>query len=565
MLHWTGHPFVDAGLAAIMAVVGVERPEDITATHLEEAKAELERILLSDQSLGIGVEKSFASGALSQLFPNSELVNPANRKQGIDGARQKFSEALRQDLEKAILCLTQEGEAFCSICGRRVPEEALLLVRKDRMPLLSGIVNFYPAFTYGAQVCGLCAFVVRFLPMSVLRTGVSGRLWFLHTQAPGVASRISRRYGWAEMHKAIAANEPLDFYGRWRTAGDEGTVLYVLCELLEALGKELQEIYRSPLPTVAYIFSNDNKKPYITPLLIPNEILRFLATLYVTSFQAFHTFWRDLLVVPEGLEKREQASRLQFVRYVARRLLSCESIAYECLDHGDAERTPRLRGGWLGHALYLREVRKVPEGKLAILERLGMDIARSEEAKKHIVELRTAEDSGRIRALFLHYVRRGWLRHDEFYTLLPPNDAPSAKEVRDILLAVVYAWQHCQAQGEEFQSIGKGERFTPDAVLARITQVGEKLLAGLPNPSRWIGQLQVAWSSERIRGVYLSAVQRGALSFADFVFLAPFGDRRTLWLLRDYLLAFLFEKARDAVPEEDIAVSEEAASYESLQ
>jgi CRISPR-associated protein Cst1 len=66
---WTGHPFVDAGLAAIAAVVGVKRLEDLKAEHLEKALKELEHILLSDQALGIGVEKSFAKGALSQLFP----------------------------------------------------------------------------------------------------------------------------------------------------------------------------------------------------------------------------------------------------------------------------------------------------------------------------------------------------------------------------------------------------------------------------------------------------------------------------------------------------------------
>jgi CRISPR-associated protein Cst1 len=50
------------------------------------------------------------------------------------------------------------------------------------------------------------------------------------------------------------------------------------------------------------------------------------------------------------------------------------------------------------------------------------------------------------------------------------------------------------------------------------------------------------------------------LSFSDFVFLAPLGDRQKMWLLRDYLLAFLFERAREVLPEEEeIAVPEETA------
>jgi CRISPR-associated protein Cst1 len=153
---WTGHPFVDAGLSAIAAVVGVKRLEDLKVEHLEKAAKELERILLSDQALGIGVEKSFAKGALSQLFPNSELVNPSNWKGETpdvkaENVRHKFREALKGDLERAKISIVQSGDATCSVCGRQVPESAITFVRKDKMPLLAGIVNFYPAFAYGVQ------------------------------------------------------------------------------------------------------------------------------------------------------------------------------------------------------------------------------------------------------------------------------------------------------------------------------------------------------------------------------------------------------------------------------
>lgn len=81
-VHWTGHPFVDAGLAALAAAVQVNNMNDITADTLALAVKELKRILLSDQALGIGVEGAFVRSALSQVFPNSELVNPSNWKKG---------------------------------------------------------------------------------------------------------------------------------------------------------------------------------------------------------------------------------------------------------------------------------------------------------------------------------------------------------------------------------------------------------------------------------------------------------------------------------------------------
>jgi len=58
--------------------------------------------------------------------------------------------------------------------------------------------------------------------------------------------------------------------------------------------------------------------------------------------------------------------------------------------------------------------------KLAVLEQLGTQIAQSEDAKKRIVELKIAHRN-KLYGILLRYVREGWLKHDEFYTLLPPR------------------------------------------------------------------------------------------------------------------------------------------------
>jgi CRISPR-associated protein Cst1 len=561
-VSWTGHPFVDAGLSAIAAIVGVKRLEELNLEHLERAAEELERLMLSDQALGIGLERSFAKTSLSQIFPNSELVNPSYWKgktleEKAERVRQKFREALKRDLEMAKISLLSSGNATCLVCGRKVPEEATTFVRKDKMPLLIGIVNFYPSFAFGVKICGLCAFAVRFLPMSVMRTGFFNRLWFLHTQALEVAAKISKRYCWIEFNKAISANKPLDFYGKWQTAGDAGTVLYVLCELLSELGRELPNIFLHPLPTTAYIFSNDNQKPYIRPLPIPNDLLYFLARLKLSDLRAFERFKRELLLLPENLSEKDRKLYASFLDEVADRLLNSKSIIGMCIREGDKEKNeaPGLLGGWLAHALYLLEVIKVPENRLLILERLGLKIAQSNEAKKHIIELRTANQA-EIYTIFLRYVREGWLTHNEFYTLFPPNSDTYASEIRDILLAVIYDWQNCQAKGEEFQSLENKGVITrkteeePEEIIQNIQQIGEQLLQKLPNISRWIGQLWTARSSDEIRRVYLSAVQRGAMNFTDFIFLAPLADRQKMWMLRDYLLAFLFERTREFLPKE---------------
>jgi CRISPR-associated protein Cst1 len=543
---------VDAGLAAIAAVAEVQDLAQLTPKRLEQAAKELKRVLLSDQSLGVGVEKSFAKGALSQLFPNSELVNPSNwkgktSKQKVISVRQKYQHAIDLDLQRAKACLQGAGSELCRICGNRCPADAALVVRKDKVPLLVGNVNFYPALSAGLSICGLCAFALRFLPMAVLRTSGYKRLWFLHTQLPPVATEIARKYGWQHFDQCIARHTGLDFYGDWETFGDAGTVLYLLCDLLSNFSHQLRRIYKSPTSTTAYLFSNDNRSSYVQALPIPNELLMFFAKLQARSTSSFERFWHDLLKVPKSLSKDQLKIRTRFVQVVANRMLRTEQIIGACLD----PETPQLLGGWEAHRLYLSEVLRMSQDKLAILERLGIQIAQSSDAKKRINELQSARPN-ELYGILLQYVREGWLKHDEFYTLLPPNDYSASSEVRDILLAIAYEWEFCQSQGKPFPTQAGTITLTPDETLKRIQEVGEQLCQKLPNLSRWIGQLQTARSTDGIRRAYLSAVRSGAMGFAEFIFLAPLGDKQRVWLLRDYLLAFLFERARNELPEEEL-------------
>lgn len=564
-VHWTGHPFVDAGLAALAAAVDIRELGDLSPSHLKRAVQALKRVLLSDQAMGVGVGKSFVGGPMSQLFPNSELVNPSNRRgkderEKVENVRRKFSDALKQDLERAERCLSGPGELICAFCGRECSKDSAIAARKDKMPLLEGIVNFYPAFAYGVTVCGVCALAVRFLPLSVMRTGVRNRLWFLHTQVLPISASIAKCYGWDHFNDAIARNEAVDFYNRWETAGDAGTVLYLLCELLEKMGGQIRSIYLESFPTTAYIFSNDNRDSFVQALSIPHELLTFLARLQVRSQSAFRRFRGELFHLSADLDKETHKRRIGFVQSVADRILRGESVIGSSL----VDDPQKLLGGWLGHGLYLHEVRKMSATKLDILERLGLTLAQSEDAKKRVQELSSAK-AHRLYGIFLGYVRAGWLTHKEYYTLLPPNRGESASELRDILLGIAYEWERCQEEGGEFPRLELHVHPpSPDDTLQRIQAIGERLLQSTLNHSRWVGQLQTARTSARIRGAYLAAVQRRAMGLSDFVFLAPLEDARRLWLLRDYLLAFLFERLGE-VPEEEIAVGgEEEADLSNI-
>lgn len=558
-LHWTGQPFVDAGLAALLACTRVQRLEDLTVADLEEACEELEGILLSDPALGVGLEKSFAKGALSQVFPNSELVNPSNWGKGAEGIREKYRAALRADLERAKQALTGESaDRVCLVCGEPRPGESFVPLRRDHFPLLSGAVNFYPGLTYGVELCGVCRLALRFVPLSVLRAGERGRLWFLHCPAEAVARRIAQRFGREHFRRLISAGEVVDFYGDWRTAGNGGVVLRLLCRLLREFGQELRTLYQRGVPAVAYVFSNDNRGGYVEGVPVPTSVLDFLQSLYLESVDAFDQFERELLAVEPGLPKNETQQRTRFVANVAERMIRAEPIVGSCLVTL-SDGSCRLLGGWLAHRIYLQEVIGMNEAVLALLERTGIALAQHERSKQLVSRLERARTAD-IRSVFLDMVREGLLSARELAALLPPNEPAHAQLVRDVTLGIVYEWQRAQEAGEPFPRLTMTTgQLDPDETIERVASIAQRLVASLPNRTRWIVDLMAARRRAQIRASYLRALRSGAIRLDDFLFLAPLGQPGLAWVLRDYLLAFLFEYDREAVPEDvEIAEGEEA-------
>ena len=152
LVGWTGHPFVDAGLAGLVAATDRTSPAEIDVAAVDQAVRRLSEVLLSDQALGVGVEFNFATGPLRFLLPNSELVNPANWRGSTDEAklesvRARFRQGVQKDRDLALACLNGGGGGVaCGVCGRARPAEAFTEVRQYQLPLALGAVNFYPSF-----------------------------------------------------------------------------------------------------------------------------------------------------------------------------------------------------------------------------------------------------------------------------------------------------------------------------------------------------------------------------------------------------------------------------------
>ena len=132
---------------------------------------------------------------------------------------------------------------------------------------------------------------------------------------------------------------------------------------------------------------------------------------------------------------------------------------------------------------------------------------------------------------------------DEYARLVPPDDRRAAFTARDYLLAAIYEHQSSDAftpwDGEEAPP---GDKH-PLVLLAET--VGKKLSADADVGKKTASDLAKSGRLADLRGAMLRPVRRGVLSWNDFVNLFPPDRSWVSYLLRDYLLAYLYTALRD--------------------
>ncbi len=109
----TGHPFVDAGVAGLCVLVGVQTPSALTPQTIQKAVNEAVRILTSQSAFMTPPKGSaFATGLYTQMFPNSPLPNPSvkNKAQQLQKRLESYADAIFQPNQ-----LAQDG--WCFVCG----------------------------------------------------------------------------------------------------------------------------------------------------------------------------------------------------------------------------------------------------------------------------------------------------------------------------------------------------------------------------------------------------------------------------------------------------------------
>jgi CRISPR-associated protein Cst1 len=547
---FTGNPFVDAGIAGMCAASGVKSFAELDEEAVKTAKDNLLRVMTSNsmfQKRMIGKkETALATSEMTIIFPNGPLSQASYST--VDRKRDEYKKRVQRKYEafqQSLAGQTEDiGFGTCFVDG----SVAYGRVGNDEFPLVDSKSkrNFHPDLQGGHAVGAFTALALEFFPFSILRTGInSGFFWFVHTAYEKIAIACAEMT-LQTMNDQIARAEGIGFFGDWEIPSrDKDAALVALIRDIVAGRKQdaisSKEIEKSGLPVTAYDFSNDNRGPQIIAHDLPHSLFLFFDELRHRG-QSLGRFNREVLQSDYGW-------------LAAKRMLAREPIISVCLTKPTEGKSGRLRGGWEAHSLYAVEVLKLSNQFIRDVEAVSGRIVESEKVKDWILMLQKKDTN--VGAALLRLNRASLMTFDEYTRLIPAEDRRAAFTARDYLLAGIYERQYAMAHDQDFVPwSGLGEEEVPEKhpIVLLAERVGKKIVATPDLGKRVATGLAQSNRLSDLRGTLLRTVRTGEVSWIDFVSIFPPEDKNTSYLVRDYLLAYLYGVLNDPdLPEPEVA------------
>ncbi len=386
MPKYTGHPFVDVGVATITAFAGKRHPEDLTEADLD-AIAEYMR-----ENYVVDPLKSF----LTVAFPNSGFTQPAYNKSPekrliyanrVLGAYK--ANAPRMDVP-GIFTGRPASALPLDVKGKLPPGRTY----RQHIPLLTGegVINFFPYGDAGLPVSGEALLALQAMPLGCAKT--QGRLLAVHSDDSDITFRFAREF-LRRNRKAIQVVR--DAGGKKLPEPKRRTATFFV-ETLISLESERQKSERRgrPASVTAYHFTNSGQGVDLDIYRFPMEVLDFVRTAISGSYKEtwdrlvlrgweitrpkrsktggkpelpeprYNVFYEDLLTLPDAYPA---FIRTYFLRIPRRRV-----------GKGDPRSTYSLQNdltliSWKMVDLFLRKVVHMERERIEQIRKLGDTLA----------------------------------------------------------------------------------------------------------------------------------------------------------------------------------------------
>lgn len=274
LLRYTGHPFIDVGVATITAFVHRSRPEDVVYDDLEYVASELKELYSHLKPL---------QNYLTMVFHGSGFVQP------------KFTVERKEEYaEEVLFAFRSDRPTLDSVSCTFFPEQpAVMQAFRQHIPLLNGqtIGNFSAWGVPGIPISGAALLAVHALPLGCFKA----RYLLAFHQASALNDPDGGQMNRVMAARALNANlKAIHFMRQGQDAelptyGGYARTRYV-DELLRA--KQSIQRRRASLNNVTgYYFTNYGQGPDIHIIRLDNAILDFLESAQQDASRA----WRSVV------------------------------------------------------------------------------------------------------------------------------------------------------------------------------------------------------------------------------------------------------------------------------
>ncbi|WP_342764643.1 type I-B CRISPR-associated protein Cas8b1/Cst1 [Thermococcus sp. Bubb.Bath] len=427
LFTWTGHPFTDAGLAALLLLSGKEKPEELTEEDIENAANFASRLY---------ARKEWSSGYIhAMMLPNSGILmaNPSM-------AKKRTPEAIKKNLLGLLNEKEDPSAPICEICGRR--HARIKPVYRSDFPLVGtgGVPNYFPSGKEGANICSRCLFLAQMMPLVAYRLS---RVLIIHAHPYELMLEFHRE-AIDDIKKSELAS----------TARDFKRPENFLFEKLVEIGTNLELGKLENASITLYYFVVNNKAPTIELIYIPNPVLRFVAF----AARVDRAGWKK--IVSMGWRKKPSEEELEdfkkrYPNNVYSKLLSGESILPYFID----TKNRRANSNWRLLSFYCSEVLSLDKEALEFIKGVADRIVETVEKlpdnklSARVRELERAEKLYQFEAFFVNLeklrqrlgVEKPLLTFDEFARILTSYGEDlnvSWKTVKNLLLFRIYEKLH---------------------------------------------------------------------------------------------------------------------------
>lgn len=310
MLHYTGHPFIDVGVAAITAFLEKSDPAEVTGQDLEQVVDYIEKNYIRPPLRG-HLTMAFTSNA----WFIQDAYNPD--KSGLSAEERTAREATRKDwaarhLRQWQVAVAQSPTEVCVFTGKPAIDTTLSgklpqsRAGRAQVPLLQGddAINFFTYGDSGLPISGVALLALQFFPMGCAKCGVG--LLAVHSDNDQLTYAITRRFlkhNQDNVTKAQIAKED-------KLPGTSRSLKTLLIETLQEVERQRQR--KEPAASLTAYNFNNGKTPSLELYHLPLEIVSFLQIVNTTTY---HEAWQQLVqrgwqraVPKQGKKKKADAA-----------------------------------------------------------------------------------------------------------------------------------------------------------------------------------------------------------------------------------------------------------------